>query len=63
MLSKGKRMSGGKSAKWPELEVNILKWVEGHRQNGFAVTTKMIPTHSLKLYHDHNIEDFESGPT
>lgn len=51
-LSKGKFAQHGKSAEWPELETDMLKWVEGHCQNGSAITTKMICAHALKLAHD-----------
>jgi hypothetical protein len=62
-LSKGKRAQSGKSAKWPEFEAAILKWVERYRQNETATTTKIIRTHALKLPHDRNTEDFKGGAT
>lgn len=62
-VSEGKCAQHGRNAKFPELEADILEWVEGHCQNGVTVTTKMIDTHALKLAQDSNIEDFEGGAT
>jgi hypothetical protein len=40
MLSRGKYAQHGKGAKWPELEADVLKWVEGHCQLALELQQK-----------------------
>lgn len=49
----------GKSAKWPELQADILKWVEGHCHNDFPVATRMICTRALQSAHGCHIIGFK----
>jgi hypothetical protein len=62
-LNRGKYAQHGKSADWPELETDVLKWVEAHCQNGIAIATKIIHIHTLKLAHGRTIEDLIGGAT
>ena len=58
---KEKRAERGKNAKWPELEYSVLKWVQENRENGIAISTKMIRTYAINLACERNIEDFKGG--
>ena len=53
----------GQNAKWPKPEDDIFKWIQGHRQNGIGINTKMIQILAHKLALQWNLTDFESGVT
>jgi hypothetical protein len=61
-LSKGKCSEHGESTRWPQLEADISKCLEGRYQNDIAVATQMIHI-SLKSAHSHNVEYFKGGTT
>jgi hypothetical protein len=38
-----------------------LKWIQGHRQNGIGINTKMIQIHARNLALQWNLTDFKGG--
>jgi hypothetical protein len=60
-MRKTKYANRGLNAKWPKLEDDVLKWIQGHRQNGTGINTKMIQIHARTLALQWNLTDFKGG--
>ena len=44
--------------KWPKLEEYVKNWIMDHRENGIAVSTKMISIEARRLATEMSITDF-----
>ncbi|TRY89392.1 hypothetical protein DNTS_024128, partial [Danionella cerebrum] len=57
-LEKSRHTLRQKTAKWPELEVEVKVWITRHRQNGYRVSTKMIINEAKRIAVEKGIQDF-----
>lgn len=49
----------GKSCQWPELEKELVSWIEEQRKCGYIVTRNMIRLHALSMAKRKDIIDFK----
>ncbi|KAG7166071.1 Pogo transposable element-like 12, partial [Homarus americanus] len=61
LLPKNKCANRGKCSKWPQLEVEVAKYVSENRQNGYGVSRGSIRIFALKLARKLGITDFKAS--
>ncbi|KAG7164918.1 Pogo transposable element-like 15, partial [Homarus americanus] len=61
LLPKNKCANRGKCNKWPQLEVEVAKYVSENRQNGYGVSRGSIRIFALKLARKLGITDFKAS--
>uniref|UniRef100_L7MZP6 HTH CENPB-type domain-containing protein n=1 Tax=Anolis carolinensis TaxID=28377 RepID=L7MZP6_ANOCA len=60
---KSKHTFRGRTAKWPQIDVEMKEWITRHRNNGFSVSTKMIIYEAKRLAAEKGIEEFTGSPS
>ena len=48
-MARLKRANRGKTAAWPELEINLLSWITEKRKNGLAILPSLVRLKALEL--------------
>ena len=57
-LPKTKCADRGRKCQWPELEKEVVEWVEENRKSGLVVTRNLIRLHAKKTAQQMNIDNF-----
>ena len=58
-MPKNKCAMRGKSCQWPELESELVTWVEDQRRSGYVVTRNMIRLRALSIAKKEQIANFK----
>lgn len=58
-MPKSKCADRGKTCQWPELENELVTWIEDQRKSGYIVTRNMIRLRALSIAKNMNIVDFK----
>lgn len=56
-MPKSKCADRGKTCQWPELENELVTWIEDQRKSGYIVTRNMIRLRALSIAKNMNIVD------
>ena len=62
-MPKTKKALRGGTAKWPEMEEDLIAWVEDKRKAGHAISTTALRLKARVLADSRGISDFKASPS